>query len=202
MKWFFHDLKRGLWEQLPPFRMVLGLCPMLAVTSSVIGSLGMGIAVFCVIVCSNVMISLLRPLIHPKVRIAIFITIIATFVVIVEMVMQAWMYSLYRLLGIYIPLIVVNCLIHSRAESFAYRHTVARAFADALGMGLGFAASLLTVGLIREVIGAGTLGGRMLFGGSFQPFGLIGKAPGAFIVIGCLLAVMNGIDRRKRKRTR
>lgn len=192
------DFTRGLWEQLPPFRLVLGLCPTLAVTATLAGGVGMGVATTFVLVCSNVLISLLRPFIHPKVRIAVFITIIATFVVLVEMAMQAWVYPIYQLLGIFIPLIVVNCIILGRAEAFASKHGVVRSFADGLGMGLGFTLSLTAIGLLREAAGAGTIGGKALFGASFQPFGLIAKAPGAFITIGCFLAIMNAVDRRKR----
>ncbi|MBN1760363.1 MAG: electron transport complex subunit E [Chitinispirillaceae bacterium] len=199
MSVLWRDFSRGLWKQLPPFRLVLGLCPTLAVTATLAGGVGMGLATTFVLVCSNVLISLLRPLIHPKVRIAVFITIIATFVVLVEMAMQAWLYPLYQLLGIFIPLIVVNCLILGRAEAFASKYGVLRSFADGIGMGLGFTLSLAAIGLFREVVGSGTLGGRALFGESFEPFTLIGKAPGAFITIGCFLAVMNGIDRMKRR---
>ncbi len=199
MSTLYRDFIRGLWEQLPPFRLVLGLCPTLAVTATLAGGVGMGLATTFVLVCSNVLVSLLRPLIHPKVRIAVFITIIATFVVLVEMVMQAWLYPLYKLLGIFIPLIVVNCLILGRAEAFASKNSVVRSLADGLGMGLGFTLSLAAIGIVRELIGSGTLGGRTVFGATFEPFGLIGKAPGAFITIGCFLAIMNGIDRRKRR---
>lgn len=189
---------RGLWEQLPPFRLALGLCSMLAVTTTVEGGIGMGLAATFVLVCSNLIISMLRKLIHPKVRIAVFITIIATFVVLIEMAMQAWAYPLYQLLGIFTPLIVVNCLIQGRAQAFASKNSVARSFADGLGMGLGYTLSLTVIGLLRESIGAGTIGGKALFGAAFQPLALIAKAPGAFITIGCILAVMNRIDRRKR----
>jgi Na+-translocating ferredoxin:NAD+ oxidoreductase subunit E len=199
MSMLYRDFIRGLWEQLPPFRLVLGLCPTLAVTATLAGGVGMGLATTFVLVCSNVLISLLRPLIHPKVRIAVFITIIATFVVLVEMVMQAWFYPLYQLLGIFIPLIVVNCLILGRAEAFASKNSVVRSLADGLGMGLGFTLSLAAIGIVRELIGSGTLGGRTVFGATIEPFGLIGKAPGAFITIGCFLAIMNSIDRRKRR---
>jgi electron transport complex protein RnfE len=192
------DFTRGLWEQLPPFRLVLGLCPTLAVTATVAGGIGMGLATTFVLVCSNVLVSLLHPLIHPKVRIAVFITIIATFVVLVEMAMQAWLYPLYQLLGIFIPLIVVNCIILGRAEAFASKNSVLRSFADGLGMGFGFTLSLAAIGLVREAAGAGTIGGRELFGPAFQPFGFIAKAPGAFITIGCFLAIMDAVDRRKR----
>ncbi|MBN1307011.1 MAG: electron transport complex subunit E [Chitinispirillaceae bacterium] len=198
MKMLINDFTRGLWEQIPPFRLVLGLCPTLAVTSTVTGGAGMGIATTFVLVCSNVLISVLRPVIHPKVRIAVFIVIIATFVVFVEMATQAWAYPVYQLLGIFIPLIVVNCIILGRAEAFASKHTVVRSFFDGLGMGMGFTLSLAVIGLLRELLGSGTIAGRALFGPSFLPCTLMAKAPGAFITIGCFLAIMNGIDERKR----
>lgn len=192
------DFIRGLWEQLPPFRLVLGLCPTLAVTSTLTGGVGMGIATTFVLVCANVLISLLRAFIHPKVRIAVFIVIIATFVVIVEMLMQAFAYPVYRLLGIFIPLIVVNCIILGRAEAFASKSGVLSSFADGLGIGIGFTLSLAVIGLFREVLGSGTIAGTPLFGAGFSPFSLLAKAPGAFITIGCFLAVMNSIDKKKR----
>jgi electron transport complex protein RnfE len=196
------DFIRGLWEQLPPFRLVLGLCPTLAVTATVVGGFGMGCATTFVLVCSNVLISLLRPLIHPKVRITVFIVIIATFVVLVEMLMQAWAFPIYQLLGIFIPLIVVNCIILGRAEAFASKNSVLRSFADGLGIGVGFTLSLTFIGLFREVLGSGTVAGKVVFGESFLPFTLLAKAPGAFIVIGCFLAVMNGIDELRKRSVR
>ena len=196
------DFSRGLWEQLPPFRLVLGLCPTLAVTSSVLGGFGMGCATTFVLVCSNILVSLLRPVIHPKVRIAVFIVIIATFVVLVEMLMQAWMFPLYQLLGIFIPLIVVNCIILGRAEAFASKNGILRSMADGLGIGAGFTISLTVIGLFREVLGSGTLAGKVLFGGTSAPFSLFAKAPGAFITIGCFLAIMNGVDELKKRRSK
>jgi Na+-translocating ferredoxin:NAD+ oxidoreductase subunit E len=192
------DFLNGLWEQIPPFRLLLGLCPTLAVTGTVASGLGMGLATMFVLVCSNVLISLIRPFIHPKVRIVVYIVIIATFVVFVEMLMQAYTYPLSQLLGIFIPLIVGNCLVLGRAEAFAAKNNVLRSFADGLGMGLGFTVSLTFIGLFREVIGCGAIGGVSLFGPSYLPCTLMAKAPGAFITIGCFLAIMNGIDQRKR----
>lgn len=189
---------RGLWEQLPPFRLVLGLCPTLAVTSTLTGGFGMGLVTTFVLVCSNVIVSLLRPVMHPKVRIAAFIVVIATFVVIVEMVMQAWVYPVYQLLGIFIPLIVVNCVILGRAEAFASKNGPVLSFADGLGIGLGFTLSLTVIGLVRELLGNGSIAGKVL---TEHRFSLITKAPGAFITIGCFLAVMNSIEARKRAST-
>lgn len=198
MKTLLRDFTLGLWEQIPPFRLVLGLCPTLAVTATLFGGLGMGLATTFVLVCSNLIVSLLRPAIHPKVRIAVYIVIIATFVVIVEMVMQAWAFPVYRTLGIFIPLIVVNCIIFGRAEAFASRHGPLRSVADGLGMGLGFTLSLGLIGALRETLGSATLGGIPIGTGEFVPCGLMAKAPGAFITIGCFLALMNFIDMNKR----
>jgi electron transport complex protein RnfE len=200
MKNAWHEFTKGLWEQIPPFRLVLGLCPSLAVTASVNGGLGMGIATTFVLICSNVLISLLRPFIHPKVRIAVFIVVIATFVVIVEMLMQLWMYPVYKLLGIFIPLIVVNCIILGRAEAFASKNGPILSFLDGAGIGCGYTISLVAIGALREVLGSGSIAGVSVFGASFLPCTLMAKAPGAFITIGCFLAVMNHIDQKKRGR--
>ncbi len=137
-----HEFVKGLWEEVPPFRLVLGLCPTLAVTKTVENAIGMGIAVIFVLTCSNVIISLLRNLIPKEVRIACFIVIIATFVTIVELVMQAFTYPLYLKLGIFIPLIVVNCILLGRAEAFASKNRVIYSLADGLGIGIGFTLSL------------------------------------------------------------
>jgi len=189
--------KRGLWKQIPPFRLVLGLCPSLAVTSTFLGGIGMGAATTFVLIGSNVIISLLRSLIHPKVRIAVFITVIATFVVIVEMLMQAFAYPLYQLLGIFIPLIVVNCIILGRAEAFASKNGAWLSFLDGAGTGLGFTMSLGVVGLFRELLGSGTLAGFHVMNAAFKPCSLMAGAPGAFVTIGCFLALMNFIDAKK-----
>ena len=190
------EFTKGLWKELPPFRLVLGLCPVLAVTKSLVNGLGMGLATVFVLVCSNTIVSLLRNVIPKKVRLACYIVIIATFVVIVELLMQAYVYGLYQALGIFIPLIVVNCIILGRAEAFASKNTVARSALDGLGIGLGFTLSLGFLGAIREMIGKGTLfeGSRFavqVFGASFEPFTFMVEAPGAFVCLGLMLAIMN-----------
>ncbi len=185
------EFTKGLWKEIPPFRLVLGLCPTLAVTKSAENGLGMGLAATFVLLSSNVMISSLRNIIPRKVRIASYIVIIATFVVIVEQFMQAYMYPLYERLGIFIPLIVVNCIILGRAEAFASKNPVLHSAADGLGMGLGFTLSLTVLGMIREVMGAGTFFGMSVFGDSFEPFAFMIQAPGAFICLGLLLGLMN-----------
>jgi electron transport complex protein RnfE len=185
---------RGLWDELPPFRLVLGLCPTLAVTKGAETGLGMGIAVIFVLTCSNVIVSSIRRVIHRKVRIASFIVIIASFVVIVELLSQAFFYSIYEKLGIFIPLIVVNCIILGRAEAFASRNGILASALDGLGIGLGFTISLTLLGAIREVLGHGTLFGMDVMWSSFRPFTFMVEAPGAFVSLGILLAVMNAIS--------
>ena len=188
------DFTRGLWNEIPPFRLVLGLCPILAVTKSADNGLGMGLAATFVLLCSNIIVSSLRNIIPKKVRIASYIVIIATFVVIVELTMQAYVYSLYEQLGIFIPLIVVNCIILGRAEAFASKNPVINSAADGLGMGLGFTISLTVLGSLREVLGKGTLFGLNIMGDAFQPFNFMVEAPGAFVCLGVLLGLMNVVS--------
>ncbi|MFP4040095.1 MAG: electron transport complex subunit RsxE [Desulfosudaceae bacterium] len=193
------EFTKGLWAEVPPFRLVLGLCPVLAVTTKVENGLGMGLATTFVLICSNIMVSLLRNVIPSKVRIACFITIIATFVTVVEMLMQAYTYALFLQLGMFIPLIVVNCLVLGRAEAFASKNTLIPSFADGLGMGLGFTLSLTAISAVREFIGAGTLSlfGSSLspFGEEFLPFSFMVEAPGAFVALGLMLFIMNMIGK-------
>jgi electron transport complex protein RnfE len=194
---FKKALLHGLWTDLPPFRLVLGLCPSLAVTSSAENGLGMGVAATFVLVFSNMFISLLRKAIPEKVRIASFIVIIATLVVIVEIVMKAFFFTLSEQLGIYIPLIVVNCIILGRAEAFASKNPVGLSIADGLSIGAGFTMSLTIVGSLREILGAGSWFGISVFGSSFEPFEFMIKAPGAFICLGVLLGLMNAYSRKR-----
>ena len=182
---------KGLWKEMPPFRLVLGLCPTLAVTKSASNGLGMGLAATFVLLGSNVLVSALRNVIPRKVRIAAYIVIIATFVVIVELITQAYFYPLYQRLGIFIPLIVVNCIILGRAEAFASKNPILLSAADGLGMGLGFTGALVIVGALRELIGNGTLFGAAVLGLRYQPFTFMLEAPGAFVCLGLLLAAMN-----------
>ena len=185
------EFTKGLWDEIPPFRLVLGLCPTLAVTKSVENGLGMGVAVIFVLVCSNMLVSLLRNIIPSKVRIACFIVIIATFVIVVELLMQAYTYPLFLKLGIFIPLIVVNCVVLGRAEAFAYKNGVVRSIVDGFGIGAGFTISLVAIGALREVFGSGTFFGMSVFGPSFQPFTFMIEAPGAFVCLGLMLCMMN-----------
>jgi len=191
------EFTKGLWKTIPPFRLVLGLCPTLAVTTSGINGIGMGLATTFVLIFSNLFVSLLRRFIPTQVRIASFIVIIASFVVIVELVMQAYFYPLFKVLGIFIPLIVVNCIILGRAEAFASKNNPIMSLADGLGIGLGFTISLFVLGLIRELLGAGTLLDIPVMWASFEPFSFMLKPPGAFVALGILLAFMNLISQRQ-----
>ncbi len=196
------EFTKGLWEQIPPFRLVLGICPALGVSTSVENALGMGMAVTFVLAGSNILISLLRNVIPAKVRIAAFIIIIATFVIIVEHLMQAYTYELFLTLGVFIPLIVVNCIPLGRAEAFASKNGILPSAADGLGLGVGYTLSLCALGALREILGNGTL---TIWGDlgynltsvfpSFQPFAFMLQAPGAFIGLGLMLCVINAISK-------
>ncbi|WP_303721519.1 electron transport complex subunit RsxE [Malonomonas rubra] len=187
---------KGLWKENAVFKLLLGMCPTLAVTTSAENGLGMGLATTFVLLCSNITVALLRKLIPAKVRIPAFIILIATFVTIVQLCMEAWVYGLYQALGIFIPLIVVNCLILGRAEAFASKHPIIDSAVDGLGMGLGFTLALFILGAVREILGAGQLLGFSLFGTVYQPMLLMILPPGAFISLGLLLAMMNKFEHR------
>ncbi|HKJ73237.1 MAG TPA: electron transport complex subunit E [Alphaproteobacteria bacterium] len=192
------EFSKGFWRENPVFRLVLGMCPTLAVTTSAENGLAMGLATTFVLLCSNLVVSALRQVIPSKVRIPAFIVVIASFVTVVQLCMEAYVYDLYKALGIFIPLIVVNCLILGRAEAFASRQRLLPAFIDGLGMGLGFTLALFVLGAVRELFGAGTLLGFSLFGAAYPPFLLMILPPGAFIALGILLAGMNRLDALKR----
>jgi electron transport complex protein RnfE len=198
-----HEFVKGFWEEVPPFRLVLGLCPTLGVTTKMQFGIGMGLATTFVLVGSNILVSLLRKVIPAKVRIACYIIVIATFVTVVELLMQAYTYKLFLDLGVFIPLIVVNCIVLGRAEAFASKNNVIFSTADGLGIGLGYTIALGALGALRELLGAGTLTlwGPPLFDGpifnmanffpGFQPFRFVIQAPGAFICLGLMLCFMN-----------
>jgi electron transport complex protein RnfE len=194
------EFTKGLWDEIPPFRLVLGLCPVLAVTKTVENGWGMGLATTFVLVCSNVLVSLLRKAIPSKVRIACFIIIIATFVTVVELAMQAYAYPLFLKLGIFIPLIVVNCIVLGRAEAFASKNGVVRSTLDGLGIGIGFTLALSALGAVRELLGTGSLTlyetPLQIFGSSYQPFGFMVEAPGAFVGLGLMLCIMNMLGKK------
>lgn len=190
----------GIVAENPTLRLVLGTCPTLAVTTSAINAIGMGAAATFVLVGSNVVISLLRNIIPDKVRIPAFIAVICTFVTMVQMIMQAFLPSLYESLGMFIPLIVVNCIILARAEAFASKNGVLASAADGLGMGIGFTWAITVMGIIRELIGNGTVFGISLLGAGYEPMLLMVLAPGGFLVFGGVLAVANLITARAEKK--
>jgi electron transport complex protein RnfE len=190
------EFVKGLWDEIAPFRLVLGLCPVLAVTKTVENGIGMGLATTFVLVCSNILVSMLRKVIPAKVRIACFIIVIATFVTVVELLMQAYAYPLFLTLGIFIPLIVVNCVVLGRSEAFAFKNGIAASLADGLGIGIGFTLSLAALGAVRESLGAGEIFGYPIFGPSFEPFTFMVEAPGAFVCLGLMLCIMNMLGKK------
>jgi len=190
------EFVKGLWKENPVFRLVLGMCPTLAVTTAAINGIAMGLATTFVLICSNLVVALIRNLIPSRVRLPAFIVVIASFVTIVDLVMAGFFFQLHKALGVFIPLIVVNCVILGRAEAFASKNPVPLSLADGLGMGIGFTLSLTVLGAIREVLGNGTLFSVPLMGESFLPFLVMVLPPGAFIALGFLLAAMNRIGER------
>ncbi|MBS7306545.1 MAG: electron transport complex subunit E [Eubacteriales bacterium] len=183
----------GIITENPTFRLVLGMCPTLAVTTAAINGVGMGLAATMVLIGSNVVISLLRNIIPDKVRIPCFIVVICSFVTIVQMLMQAYVQDLYASLGMFIPLIVVNCIILARAEAFACKNGVLASAIDGLGMGLGFTLSLTIIASIRELIGSGKIFGIDVFGGGYEPMLLMILPAGGFITLGLLLGILNSV---------
>ena len=187
----------GIWKENPVFVMMLGLCPVLAVTNSVLNSLAMGIASIFVLVCSNALVSALRNFIPKQVRITTYIIIIATFVTLVDYIIQAVSLDLYNRLGAFIQLIVVNCLILGRAEAYASKNSFTKSVVSALGMGLGFTLALVMLGGVRELLGAGQLLGYQVFSTQFEPWVVMILPPGGFIVLGCWLLLINYLQQRK-----
>jgi electron transport complex protein RnfE len=185
------DFVRGLWKENGVFKQMLGLCPTLAVTTSAVNGLAMGLATAAVILASNASVSLVRGLIPASVRIPSFIVIIAAFVTVVDLSMNAFAHEMHKTLGLFIPLIVVNCIVLGRADAFASKRPFARALADGLGVGLGFTGALLALGAVREVLGFGSLFGFHVFPAGYPSFLLFVLPPGAFIALGLMLALMN-----------
>ena len=181
----------GIIDENPTFRMVLGMCPTLAITTAVSNGIGMGLATTVVLVCSNLFISLLRKAIPDEIRIPAFIVVIATFVTIVQLVIKAFLPALDAALGMFIPLIVVNCIIFGRAEAFACKNKPIAAVADGLGMGLGFTCAITLICAVRELLGAGTLLGMQVMPAGYMPMDLLVKPAGGFIVLGLMMALMN-----------
>ncbi|MBU4440044.1 MAG: electron transport complex subunit E [Acetobacterium sp.] len=194
---FAKNLTRGIVRENPTFVLVLGMCPTLAVTTSAINGLGMGLATCLVLIGSNVAISLMRNVIPDNIRIPAFVVIIASFVTIIGMMMKAYVPALDAALGIYIPLIVVNCIILARAEAFAFVNGVADSFADGLGMGIGFTLALTLLGSIREILGAGSIFGFPIFGTAYEPVLLMILPPGAFLTLGLIIGFINWQSRKK-----
>ena len=186
-------LWNGLVKENPTLVLMLGMCPTLAVTTSAMNGLGMGLTTTVVLALSNVIISLLRKVIPDKIRIPAFIVIIASFVTIMELLLQAYIPSLYASLGIYIPLIVVNCIILGRAEAYAYKNRVVPSFFDGVGMGLGFTIALTIIGMLRELLGGGEIFGVYVMPASFTPISIFKLAPGAFFVLAVLTAIQNKV---------
>ncbi|MGM9605417.1 MAG: electron transport complex subunit RsxE [Faecousia sp.] len=197
MKAYWERINNGIVKENPAFILMLGMCPTLAVTTSAINGLGMGLSSLVVLVISNVVISLLRKVIPDEVRLPAFIVIVASFVTVVELLMEAYMESLYASLGIYIPLIVVNCIILGRAEAYASKNPPLLSLFDGLGMGLGFTIALVIIGSIRELLGAGSIFGCTL-PGNFEPIAFFVRAPGAFLVLAVVVAIMNAIGIKSR----
>ena len=182
----------GIIKENPTFVMMLGMCPTMAVTTAAINGIGMGLATTVVLIMSNMLISMLRKVIPDKVRMPAYIVIVASFVTVVEMLLEAYFYeSLYKSLGIYIPLIVVNCIILGRAEAYAAKNDVVSSIFDGVGMGLGFTVGLLVIGAARELIGSGKLFGLTVLPSSYEPMSIFVLAPGAFFVIAILTALQN-----------
>ena len=194
---FFQAIKNGLIDDNPTFSQVLGMCPTLAVTTSAINGLGMGLATTAVLILSNFVISLLRKVIPSKIRIPAYIVVIASFVTVVGMLMKAYVPALDAALGLFIPLIVVNCIILARAESFASKNGPVASIGDGIGMGLGFAMALTILGSVRELFGNGSVFGMAIFGASYQPALIMILPPGAFLVLGMILAFINKMKSRK-----
>ena len=190
-------LKNGIINENPTFVQLLGMCPTLAVTTSVSNSIGMGLSATFVLMCSNLAISLVRKLVPNKIRIASYVVIIATFVSIIEMILKAYLPALSESLGMFVPLIVVNCIILARAESFAAKNKPLPSALDGIGMGLGFTGALTIIGTVREIIGNGTFLGFSVFGASYNPALIFILPPGAFLVLGMVIAVINIITDKK-----
>lgn len=193
-------LKCGIITENPTFVQMLGMCPTMAVTTSAINGLGMGLTTTVILILSNMMISALRKVIPDKVRIPAYIVIVASFVTIVQFLLEGFVPSLYDSLGIYIPLIVVNCIILGRAESYASKNNVWLSIFDGIGMGLGFTIGLTSIGIFREIFGNGTFFGTKIMPDGYEPVTILILAPGAFFVLACLIAVQNKVRISKAKK--
>lgn len=205
MNKYIKQLKEGLLDNNPTLVQLLGMCPTLATTTSVENAFGMGLAATAVLICSNLFISLLRKFIPKQVRIAAYIVIISGFVTAVELLMRAYFYSLYQALGLFIPLIVVNCIILARAEAFASKNPVLPSIVDGVGMGLGFTFALVLIAIVRELLGAGTLFGIRIMPEAYEPMVIFVLPAGAFMTLGFIIAVVqkirNTVEEKRRLAT-
>ncbi len=192
-----NNFKKGLWSEHPIFRQLLGMCPTLAVTTSALNGVSMGLAVIFVLSFSSLVVSLIRNIVPPQVRIAVYTVVIATFVTIVDIFLKAVYPDISRALGAFIPLIIVNCIILGRCEAFASKNTVLVSLLDSLGMGLGFTWGVLLLGSIREILGAGTIFGVKILSAAYNPMIIMILPAGAFLVLGILVAIMNSLERTK-----
>ena len=193
-------LYNGIIKENPTFVLMLGMCPTLAITTSATNGIGMGLTTTVILAASNLMISLLRNFIPDRVRMPAFIVVVASFVTVVQLLLQGFIPSLYDSLGIYIPLIVVNCIILGRAESFAAKNGPINSFFDGLGMGLGFTVALTILGAFRELLGAGQIFGMQVKPSAYEPITIFILAPGAFFVLACLVAIQNKVKSKKPKK--
>lgn len=193
----FREFVKGLWDENPVLRMLLGLCPTLAVTNSAINGLAMGLAVIFTLTCSSTLISLARNIIPKEVRIPTFIIVIATFVTVIDLSMAAFVPEISKALGPFVPLIVVNCIIMGRQEAFASKNPVGRSIIDALGMGIGFTLTLTVLGSIRELLGAGTIFSMQIMPDNFTPWMVMILPPGAFLTLGLMIGIANWITAKR-----
>lgn len=193
---FSKEFIKGIWRENPVFILVLGMCPVLAVTTSAENGLGMGLAATFVLLCSNMVISVIRSIVPDRVRIPVFIVVIASFVTVVDLVMSGYFRSLHHSLGLFIPLIVVNCIILGRAEAFASKNSIFLSIADGLGMGAGFTLALVILGGIRELFGNGSIFSYQLLGSGYEPILVMILPPGAFLTLGILTGVFAAIEKK------
>jgi electron transport complex protein RnfE len=194
----FKDLTNGLIKENPTLRLVLGTCPTLAVTTAVFNGIGMGLAAAAVLICSNLIISLIKNIVPNEVRIPVYIVVIASFTTVVQMLIKGFAPALDQQLGIFIPLIVVNCIILARAEAFAAKNPPLNSVMDGIGMGLGFTLALVIISTFREVLGAGTFLGMQIFGAGFKPALIMILPPGGFLVFGLTIAAVNKLTAGKK----
>ena len=197
---YLERLYNGLIKENPTLVLMLGMCPTLAVSTQAVNGIGMGLSTTAVLILSNLVISLLRKVIPDQVRLPAYIVVVASLVTVTELLMEAYLPSVYEALGIYIPLIVVNCIILGRAEAYANKHTPGLSVMDGLGMGLGFTIALTLAGAVREILGSGTIFGAQVLPESVEPIGIFVQPPGAFLVIAVFIIIMNAIGIKTRQR--